>query len=346
MRSLGLKQLIFPIVSISLWALGFAEMIWNLRTRSQSVEVTKFSRSRLVNGRYLYEADVLRLQLNLKEELNVEPGQYIYLRIRDFYFTEKIQTHPFLICWWEPYHIDENGTKCVLDNTEMKNLDPEKMMELNGEPDDEEPDDEAPTGKALSLTILIQPVNGLTRRLANKRTVAGISFDGPFGQRLQLECYDNVFLVAKGIGLAGVLSYAKQLLAWRSSPLHTHRVTTRKLDIFWQMEDIVQEQWAEPYLRHLQMLDAKKIHPNYYSASLLQIMCYPPLQSEVDPHLRPNVPALKMSALLIQDIKLSVGRGIVVGEFCQSRFRQAGLTPLQHAVYHLSPRTFENILAR
>jgi NAD(P)H-flavin reductase len=44
-----------------------------------------------------------------------------------------------------------------------------------------------------------------------------VSFDGPLGQNLQLEKYDNVFLAVKGIGIAGVLSYAKHLVELESS---------------------------------------------------------------------------------------------------------------------------------
>ncbi len=119
--------------------------------------------------------------------------------------------------------------------------------------------------EARRLTMLVRPVNGLTRRLSSKSFLEGVSFDGPLGQNLRLEKYDNVFLAVKGIGIAGVLSYAKHLVELESRLPDNRRITPRKLDLYWELEDNSQEEWAGPFLRKLQLKnDAVFIHPLVY----------------------------------------------------------------------------------
>lgn len=182
--------------------------------------ISKFYRVR-TTGRHEYrEIDVIRIDIKLKHPIPIKPGQFGYLRIQDSYLSDKFQSHPFMISWWGPAY-DTNRPKKF--GTE-----------------------------AQSLTMLVQPVNGLTRRLSSKEFLQGVSFDGPIGQNLQLEKYDNVFLAVKGIGIAGVLSYAKHLVELESSLPGNRRITPRKVDIYWELEDNSQENWAGPFLRELQ----------------------------------------------------------------------------------------------
>jgi predicted ferric reductase len=217
-----LKTLVLPLVSVSLWVISFIPFLHNLRKRSQEVEISQFYRVR-TNGRRNYrELDVIRIDVKWKNPVIIKPGQFVYLRVQDFYLSDRVQTHPFMISWWGPaYNINQ-----------LKN---------DGVPE------------AQSFTLLVQPVNGLTRRLSSKTFVESVSFDGPLGQNLQLEKYDNVFLAVKGIGIAGVLSYAKHLVELESSLPDKRRITPRKVDLYWELEDNSQEQWAGPFLRELQL---------------------------------------------------------------------------------------------
>jgi predicted ferric reductase len=228
-----LWKLVFPLVSAVLWAINFIAFLYNLRMRSQDVEISKFYRIRAIGRHNSREVDVIRIDIQLRDPVIIEPGQYVYLRVRDFYLSDKVQTHPFMISWWESA---------------------DKFNHLK--------DDAVP--KAQSLTMLVQQANGLTRRLSSKTFLHGVSFDGPLGQNLHLEKYDNVFLAVKGIGIAGVLSYAKHLVELESSVADKLRIAPRKLDLYWELEDNSQEQWGGPFLRELQLKNNAVLLTSYY----------------------------------------------------------------------------------
>lgn len=206
------NKLFLPIIGPGIWLLSMIPRIWNhFRRKSDFALVTKHYRKQRVAEREIQDLDVIQVDIELKSEISIGPGQYIYLK-----------GHPFMISWWEPFsrHAEKNGK-----------IEPEK---------------------AKTITLLIKPANGFTRRLANRSSLENISFDGPYGQNLGLEYYDNVFLVAKGIGIAGVLSYAKQFLLWKLYPTDDQRFITRKLDLYWELDDNSQEKWGAPFLTSLQ----------------------------------------------------------------------------------------------
>ncbi|PMD42325.1 hypothetical protein L207DRAFT_632111 [Hyaloscypha variabilis F] len=282
-KGLDFWPLSLPLTSIFFWAVGLILFLHNLRIRSQEVEISKFHRVRDIGSFSCREADVVRIEIKLRSPETVRPGQFVYLRFRDFYFSDKIQTHPFMISWWES----------ALDSP-----------------------------KAQSLTLLVQPVNGLTRRLSSKTFLQDVSFDGPLGLNLHLESYDNVFLAVKGIGIAGVLSYAKHLIELETY-IKGPRITPRKVDLYWELEDNSQEEWAGPLLRKLQIKnDALKVR-------LLQLWCYFPSNQTREPFVElyyPNgVPRedfqyfypdskcfYKIEDAIKEVAKFSSGRSIVV----------------------------------
>ena len=106
--------------------------------------------------------------------------------------------------------------------------------------------------RARNLTFLIEPRDGITARLEEENILRDLFIDGPYGQDLRLERYETVLLIAKGIGIAGVLSYAKQLIWWKSNIAQQRRVTTRKLDLYWELDSNDQERWVGSYLKQLQ----------------------------------------------------------------------------------------------
>jgi hypothetical protein len=93
--------------------------------------------------------------------------------------------------------------------------------------------------------------------------------DGPYGRNLKLWNYETVILVAKGVGIAGILSYALDLLSHRNintgftgSSLFRRkrgRDSTRKVAILWVLEDNAQEEWAAPGFNVLRNLDIKEV---------------------------------------------------------------------------------------
>ncbi|KAH8595143.1 hypothetical protein B0O99DRAFT_512693 [Bisporella sp. PMI_857] len=104
-----------------------------------------------------------------------------------------------------------------------------------------------------TITFLIETKLGFTLRLANGAPYQRISLDGPHGQNIPAEEYDTVILAAKGIGIAGVLAYA-QYLIWMKS---RKRIRTRKVDIYWELEENQQEVWAGHYFNKLEDQSSK-----------------------------------------------------------------------------------------
>ena len=217
------NKVIFPTLLVLSWLSGFVPYLYSWRIRSRNVQIKKFYRVRTVGQHTYREIDVVRIDIEMLYPVTINPGQYIYLRVRgrDFHLSDKFQTHPFMITWWEPW-----------ENTRH-------------------PQDPS-TSKAPSITILIQPANGLTRRIINSDILQGVLFEGPRGHSLPLEEYKNVALVAKGIGLAGILSYAKYIVDLKSDHKLKRRVLTRKLDLYWELDDNSQEQWGGTFLKDLQ----------------------------------------------------------------------------------------------
>jgi NAD(P)H-flavin reductase len=81
---------------------------------------------------------------------------------------------------------------------------------------------------------------------------------------LHLERYETVMLVAQGIGIAGVLPYIRHLASWKFHKEIWYRrmVKTRKLDLYWLLEENSEEEWIEDYLRELQTKDPEQVSLN------------------------------------------------------------------------------------
>jgi predicted ferric reductase len=207
------------------------------------------------------EFGVIKITIQVPRQEIFKPGNYVYLYFTNIKWQYRFQSHPFMISWCE------NG-KEIIDGREFD---------------------------VTNLTFFIQPRSGLTARLgrelqltelqlselssraATSRTIS-ISYDGPYGQHLYLQRYETVMLVAKGIGITGVLPYAgylmqrnhhdaemKKLLKLGSTPNKAelrnslYRDATRKVDLFWELERNYQENWISDHLRTLQDQDPGRV---------------------------------------------------------------------------------------
>ncbi|KAJ3559953.1 hypothetical protein NPX13_g9469 [Xylaria arbuscula] len=92
--------------------------------------------------------------------------------------------------------------------------------------------------------------------------------DGPYGQDLGLRHYETVIMAAKGIGIAGILTSALDLIEHQQhdstvkkqrSRIYKNlfRDSTRKVAIFWSLEHNSQEEWVASELWALKSLDTK-----------------------------------------------------------------------------------------
>ena len=88
--------------------------------------------------------------------------------------------------------------------------------------------------------------------------------DGPYGKDHHLEDYETVILVAKGIGIAGILPYVRHMTYRRVSKdkdfeAYRRGLITRKIDVFWVLGDNYEEDWVSEWLSELQKRDSEKV---------------------------------------------------------------------------------------
>ncbi|KAG9240690.1 hypothetical protein BJ878DRAFT_536971 [Calycina marina] len=91
-----------------------------------------------------------------------------------------------------------------------------------------------------TLSFLVQPHSGISADMISRSSLRNVSIDGPYGKDLQLHKCETAILVAKGIGIAGILSYVRHM-------------TYRRV-----LEDNTQQEWIAEWLALLQERDSEK----------------------------------------------------------------------------------------
>jgi NAD(P)H-flavin reductase len=142
----------------------------------------------------------MTLEVRLQRPMRIRPGQYVYLSFSDMGTRRHLQSHPYMISWWDD------------------------------------------SIKAMSLSFLIKPQSGISADLVARNSVRSIIIDGPYGKDHHLEDYETVVLIAKGIGIAGILSHIRHMIYRRASKDKDHEayrrgLITRKIDVFWVIEN-------------------------------------------------------------------------------------------------------------
>lgn len=131
--------------------------------------------------------------------------------------------------------------------------------------------DTVTSGVASELHFLISHTGHHSKSLETVRKGQFLRLDGPYGRDLHLQSYETVVLAAKGMGILGVLPFARHLAERRnhdegvrskSSRLKdsTEPVfgdLSRHVDLIWWLENRDQEDWVAEQLKLLQKLDTK-----------------------------------------------------------------------------------------
>ena len=120
---------------------------------------------------------------------------------------------------------------------------------------------------ATSLSFLIQPQSGISTELTSRKSVQTVYIDGPYGKDLKLDNCETVILIAKGIGIAGVLSYLRHMTYRRVSKAKEHGsyrrgLITRNIDVYWIMEDNYQQDWVSEWIAQLHERDSENVSLN------------------------------------------------------------------------------------
>ncbi|KAI9884401.1 MAG: hypothetical protein M1823_003811 [Watsoniomyces obsoletus] len=88
--------------------------------------------------------------------------------------------------------------------------------------------DTPPSGDR-TISFLVEPRNGLSRRLMRSHFTRLALMDGPYGVDAGLGDYETVLLFAGGIGIAATLSYVRHLVEGYGQ----RRIRTRRLSLVW-----------------------------------------------------------------------------------------------------------------
>ncbi|KAH7010608.1 uncharacterized protein B0I36DRAFT_341756 [Microdochium trichocladiopsis] len=72
---------------------------------------------------------------------------------------------------------------------------------------------ESSPASAASLLLLMQARGQIAPLLSQDRRKHVVMLEGPYGHDLRLQQYENVSLAAKGVGIAGILPYALDLVS-------------------------------------------------------------------------------------------------------------------------------------
>lgn len=244
-------KLLFPTISISIWLITTFYRVARIH-RNRGAYVSRYHPAANTDDE---QSGVMKVNIQVPKREVFKPGEYVYLYFTNLRWRYRLQSHPLMIAWCEDGKETVHGREFDVTN----------------------------------LTFLIESRSGLTARLGTElrlselssgkaKSRGSISFDGPYGQSLSLERYETVMLVAKGIGITGVLPYAgylmqrnshdaeiKKMLNLGSTPNKDelrnslHRDATRKVDLFWELESNCQEDWVSDHLRTLQDQDPDRV---------------------------------------------------------------------------------------
>ncbi|CAM6002545.1 unnamed protein product [Sphagnum balticum] len=222
----GIGRAIFPIVSLTLWAVNTVlRFIRIARLNSGGGTSRKTSQATIKLFPDNTDEDnvsALRLEVHLRRPMKICPGQYLYLFMSDMGTRRRFQGHPYVIAWWDD------------------------------------------SMKAQTLSFLIEPQNGISADLLARKSLRSVTLDGPYGRDLRLEKRETVILAACGIGIAGILPYVRHMTYRRSSKEQENEsyrrgLKTRKLDVYWVLEDNDQEEWISAWIIELQRRDSKHV---------------------------------------------------------------------------------------
>ncbi|PMD22674.1 hypothetical protein NA56DRAFT_658055 [Hyaloscypha hepaticicola] len=240
----GMPRAALPIAAISLWGLNaglrFGQMAYNNLAGPQDGEDATVKR--FYSDETKKSVTAFKIHILVKRGREVGPGDYYYLSFNDMGLRRRWQAHPFVVSWWD----DSMNASC--------------------------------------LDFLVEPQAGITADLISKKCIRGVTLDGPYGKDIHLQDYETVILVARGIGIVGVLPYVRHMIYRRSSTsknLEEYRrgLITRKIDLYWDMEDNSQQDWLEEWIKALKGRDAEKL--------ILTFTCfYPSKKSKPPPILQ------------------------------------------------------------
>ena len=234
--------------SCGLWVLTTAIRIFKMLHHSHAAEVICVSNT----------PEAVFVNVRLPSSISLTPGCYFYI---------------FFPVAWAPL-------RCIRYNF---------LHSFTATAQYDSPADE--NGLVSNLSFLLSRHGHHETAISRLREGSLLFLDGPYGQEVDLRTSDTVILVAKGMGIAGVLPLATELALRRDhdnrikeriqnltekiqregsseelsremayvKAMHLFRDVTKKIILFWALENNSQMGWVEKQLKWLQELDPQKV---------------------------------------------------------------------------------------
>ncbi|KAG9098168.1 hypothetical protein FS749_004518 [Ceratobasidium sp. UAMH 11750] len=150
--------------------------------------------------------DIIKLTVFPRLEPHlVKPGTYYFAYFPTLQLRRPWENHPFSVATW------------VLSEAEVDSSNSSDQESTSKESDMKKTGAGAQPAVRPCITMLVKPHSGATRTLLNHllavdgATDVPISLEGPYGEPYPLHLYENVILVAGGIGVTPALAYAQDL---------------------------------------------------------------------------------------------------------------------------------------
>jgi hypothetical protein len=246
-------------VTIGIWAASI--LLWSLRllyfgSRAEVKEVSITS---------------LGVQVSVKStrRVRVFPGCYFYVFLPGLPFGYNIfHSHILDVFWYQPDQLLVKDGMSGANDVPPLQVDKLASEGLDGLPTPSGSTYES-QGKRSDIVFLMSRGGRLHRALRLKKDDK-LFLDGPYGQDPQLGQYEIVVLVAKGLGIAGIISAALSLVERRQHDLKAKdqaysdqsprlfRDRTQRVAILWVVESADQEVWAASKLKQIQDLDEEE----------------------------------------------------------------------------------------
>lgn len=219
---------IFSLVSISLWLVNAFMRLSRIVYRNfggwpHHYKSGQGTITHFVRGTGQDDVTALRMIVHMHRPIQVRPGQYFYLFLSDMGVRQRFQSHPYVVSWWD-----------------------------------------FPMA-ARTLSFLIQPQTGISADLISRKSISRVIIDGPYGKDLELESYETVILIARGIGIAGIMPHIRHMTDRRMLPnenwatKYRRGLITRKIDVYWVLDDDYQDEWVADWMKQLYDLDSKNV---------------------------------------------------------------------------------------
>ncbi|KFZ23737.1 hypothetical protein V502_01788 [Pseudogymnoascus sp. VKM F-4520 (FW-2644)] len=172
---------------------------------------------------------MLKIELQPSKPTRIYPGQHVWLRIssKGYNYLPFTESHPFTIASWEK--AEDGKAKSITFLIDPRKGFTRKLKQLV--------DDNTTNFSSYNKLVAMSKTDPRNRELQKKAKAESkrfklAFFDGPYGQPIRAEEFGTVILYATGIGVGAQLAVVKHLLESRESG----NAKTQRITLLWEVE--------------------------------------------------------------------------------------------------------------